>query len=113
MRLRSIRYKDGRAPLHILTTPRDHGDPAEPENWRGRLIAHAKAIGDAEDSGSKLAGYVIVGLFEDGASSAGFRLPQWLGPTLAPSYIAEVLRRDGLIDREARAVFDDMFQWVE
>ena len=85
----------------------------EPENWRGKLLEHAKAIGGLGTPGSELAGFVVIGLFADGTSSAGFRLPSWLSPTLAPGYVAEVLRRDALIDREARTVFNDMFEWVE
>lgn len=113
MRLRTIRYRDGRAPLTVLHTPMNDGPPERRENWRGKLLDHAKAIGAMSSPDSQLTGYVIVGLFSDGSSSAGFRLPEWLGPTLAPSYIAEILRRDGLMHKEASAVFDEMFQWVE
>jgi len=113
MRLRTIRYKDGRAPLTVLHTPMNDGPADQPENWRGKLLEHAKTIGGHETPGSELAGYIIVGLFSDGSSSAGFRLPDWLPRTLAPSYLAEVVRRDAIMEREARAVFDDMFQWVE
>lgn len=113
MRLRSIRYKDGRAALHVLPTPRNDGDPNEPENWRGKLVAHAKGIADQGAPGSELSGFVVIGLFEDGSSSVGFRLPDWLPVSLAPAFIADLLRRDGLVQREAENVFNRMFEWVE
>lgn len=113
MRLRSIRYKDGRATLHVLhnTMPDDLDGTAE--NWRGKLIEHAKAIASYDDNASALDGYVIVGLFADGKTSLAYRLPERIPQCLAPAYLNEVIRRDVITEREAERVFDHKFEYVE
>jgi hypothetical protein len=104
--------KDG-ASVTILPTPMDHGDPENPENWRGRLIEHAKRIADYDEPHSKLDGFLVVGLYTDGTTSIGLRIPERLPRALIPAYISEVLRRDVITEREAERVFDEHFQWVE
>jgi len=43
MRLRRIRFKDGRAPIEVLRTPQDFDFGDKPESLRGALIGSAKA----------------------------------------------------------------------
>jgi len=114
MRLRTIRYKDGRAPLTVLhNRPAPNGE----NDWRGKLIENAKAIAELGEEDSALCGYVVLGIYADGKTSLGFRYDSRqrhsIPRTMIPSWIAEVVRRDIVAGPEARAVFDDMFQWVE
>jgi hypothetical protein len=113
MRLRSIRYKDGRAALHVLHTPMVDECNGEPENWRGKLIEHSKNIACQDGAGSLLDGYLVVGLFSDGMTSVAYRLPERIPQCLAMAYISEIIRRDVVTEREAERVFDDKFEWVE
>lgn len=111
-RIRRVRMRDG-ADVSILPTPMLNKLGDEPENWRGKLIANAKGIADQGSPDSKLDGFIIIGLFDDGANSIGFRLPERVPTSLWPAYVAEILRRDIVTEREAERVFDDKFQWVE
>lgn len=111
-RISRVRTKAG-AHLSFLPTPLTWGDPAEPENWRGKLVHHAKTIADNDETGSKLDGFAVIGFFSDGSTSIGFRMPERIPRCLMPAYVAEILRRDVITDHEAERVFDDKFEWVE
>lgn len=111
-RISRVHMKDG-ASVTILPTPMDNGNPEQPENWRGKLIEHAKQIAGQDAPGSKLDGFVIMGMYSDGCTSLGFRIPDRLPRALIPAYVCEVLRRDVVTAREAEVVFDEHFQWVD
>lgn len=111
-RIARVRMRDG-ASVSILPTPRNFGDPENPENWRGKLVQHAKDIADNDDPGSKLDGYIVIGMYSDGCTSIGYRMPSRIPPCLVPAYVAELLRRDVISETAASRVFDNMFQWVD
>lgn len=106
-RIRSVRYKDGRAPLTLLPTPMP--DNYGTENFRGKLISAAKTVASDDRD---LDGYVVIGLFADGGTNIGFRISNRIPSTLAPAYIAELMRRDAVTNTEARHVFDEKFEWI-
>ncbi len=113
MRLRSIRMKEGGATIRVLNTPQTDDLDGKPENWRGKLITHAKSIANMDTPTSKLDGYIVIGMFSDGSSSTAFRINERIPSCLAPAYVAELLRRDAVTGREAVRVFDSKFEWVE
>jgi hypothetical protein len=111
-RISRVRMKDG-ASVTILPTPMTHGDPDQPENWQGKLIQHAKQIAGHSATHSELDGYVVVGLYSDGSTSMGIRLPDRIPRALMPAYVSELIRREIIVEPEAERVFDDHFQRVE
>lgn len=111
-RISRVRMKDG-ASVTILPTPMDHGDPKSPENWRGKMIEHAKRIAGYDEPSSQLDGFLVIGMYSDGTTSIGLRIPDRLPRALVPAYISEVLRRDVITEKEAARVFDEHFEWVE
>lgn len=111
-RIRRVRMKDG-ADVTILDTERPHGDPENPSNWRGDMIRHAKMIGDGDEPGSRIQGYLVVGMFSDGRTSIGYKLDSTIPRTLMVAWLSEILRRDMITELEAERVFDEHFQWVE
>ncbi len=106
-RIRRVRMKDG-ADVHVLRNPMPDDWDGAAENFRGTMVRHAKQIAGNPD---KLDGFVVIGLFADGSSSVGYRLPQRIGEALAASYVGELIRRDTVIEREAARVFDRKFEW--
>lgn len=86
---------------------------ADPESAFGaRLMDNARTIG----SDTALAGYLVVGLTEDGGYRCGFRWDDEKSPiprTLMPAYVAEIVRRELITDVEAEQIFDSKFEWVE
>ncbi|HKY20018.1 MAG TPA: hypothetical protein VJM31_02265 [Vicinamibacterales bacterium] len=102
-RIRSVRYKDGRAPLRVLHSERlNPGIHGSPENWNGKIVENARAI--AEDD--PIVGYVIVAVFENGAYNSASRIDPKRCPvptTLWPAYVEEVVRRITVV----RAEIDD------
>jgi hypothetical protein len=111
-RISRVRMKNG-ADVTILPTPMDHGDPEEPENYRGAALIAAKRIAQYDEPESKLDGFIVLGFYSDGTTSMGMRIPQRLPRPLLPAYIAEIIRRDAITEKEAADTFDRMFQWVE
>jgi hypothetical protein len=111
-RISRVRMKDG-ASVTILPTPMDYGDPDLPENWRGKLIEHAKRIAGYDEPKSELDGFLVIGMFSDGSTSIGLRIPDRLPRPLIPGYVAEILRRDVITECAAERVFDAHFEWVE
>jgi len=108
-RIGRVRMKGG-ADIHVL-------QQAEPrENRQGEVIRHAKLVCDASDPEDQLVGHLIVGFFESGKTSVGiYHNPDTcpIPRALVPSWLAEVIRRDLIVDAEATDVFHDMFQWVD
>lgn len=80
------------------------------ENWTGKIVEHARAIANSSEPKSKLDGFIIIGFFDDGRSSIGFRMPARIPACLAPAYVTELVRRDFVVEREAMRVFDDKFE---
>lgn len=111
-RIRRVRMKDG-ADVHVLHTPMVNDLGGNPENWRGKLRTHAATISDQGTEASPLDGYIVIGLFADGGSSVAFRIPERLPACLVTGYVAEIMRRDLITDREAERVFDNKFVWVD
>lgn len=99
-RIGRVRMKDGGADLHILRNP----EPNDGENWRGKVVAHARKVAEYDEPGSELVGFCVIGLFSDGAASVGVRWDNKRSPiprALMPAYVAEVIRRDLITSPEA------------
>lgn len=110
-RLRNVRFKDGGAELRVLHTDMPNRIEDTDENWRGKMIEHAKYIADSGD-GAVLDGFVVIGLWSDGKRSLGCRNSPRIPRELFPSYIAEILRTDLITENEAEQTFDRRFEWV-
>jgi hypothetical protein len=99
-RIGKIRMKAGGAIVRVLDrVAKDPGD----ENWRGKLIEHARIVAGYNDKDSDLVGFVVIGLFSDGAHSLGFRWNPDRSPIprrLMPSYLAELVREDMISSRD-------------
>lgn len=108
IRLRSVRMKNGGASVSVLHA----ATPNDGENWRGKIIEHAKYIA-TNDTPAELDGFVVIGLWNDGTRSVGYRMTPRIPRELFPSYIAEILRTDAITENEAANVFDDRFYWDE
>lgn len=106
-RIRSVRPKHSNVHLMMLPTPVNN----EGENIAGCMLRGAKQVAEYDEPGSRLDGYIVIGLFEDGTRSLGFRIPSRLPRDLLPSYVAEMLRRDGITAHEAAEEFDRRFEW--
>ena len=112
-RIARVRMKNGGADVRVLNTPQPDTFDGKPDNLIGRIVSHAKEIAGQSETGSRLDGFVVIGLFSDGKTSAGVRLPDRLPRCLMPAYVSELLRRDLITHNEAETVFDDHFQWVD
>lgn len=100
-RIGRIRLKSGGAEVRLIR--QETPDPGD-ENWRGKIIEAARAISGFDEPGSELVGYVVVGLFSDGACSTGWRYDAKRSPiprALMPAYVAEIIRRDVVTHVEA------------
>lgn len=113
MRLRRIRFKDGRAPVTVLHTPKDFGIGEDAENLNGAALKSAKTLVSFSEPDSPLDGYILIGFFADGQRSIGYRLPKRLPREIVPAYVSEIIRSDIITDRNAEEVFDQKFVWVE
>lgn len=113
MRLRRIRFKDGRAPIEVLYTSQDFEFGGKEESLRGALLGSAKAVVGFDRPGATLDGFIVLGLFSDGTRSLGYRMPPRIPREMLPGYVAEILRTDAITEKEAADVFDQRFVWVE
>lgn len=113
MRLRRIRFKDGRAPIEVLHTPMDIDCGDGPESLRGALLDCAKHLAGHDTPDAPLDGFIVLGFYESGTRSMGFRMPSRIPRELLPAYVAEIIRTDAITDKEAADEFDRRFQWVE
>jgi hypothetical protein len=98
------------ADVHIMRQPEPR------DNRQGELLRHAKLVADASEDHDPLVGHLIVGFFKSGKTTVGiFHDPDTcpIPRALVPSWLAEIARRDLIIDAEATDVFHEMFQWVE
>lgn len=106
-RIRSITFKDGRAPLRVLHTRTRPGLNDKPENWNGKIVENARTI--AHDP-MEITGYVIVAVYADGTYNCATRVDHDLCPiplTLWPAYVAEVVRKELVTPAAVRNVLDD------
>lgn len=100
-RIGKIRLKSGGAEVRLLhRQTREDG-----ENWRGVIVDHAREIA-AHQPNDGMVGFFIVAMFEDGGYSSSHRMDKAarIHRTLLPSYIAEVVRRDMLMEPIADGV---------
>lgn len=111
-RIGRVRMKNGGADVRVL-----HQQPANgEEDWRGSILKNARAVSEQATDDAPLVGYVLVGIYADGCTSVGYRYDSKTCPiprTLLPAWLAETVRRDLLINEEARDVFNEMFEWKE
>lgn len=90
--------KSGGADVRVLRTPDPWSDT------RNDMMRCAAKISQY----SALESYLVVGLMKDGTYSCGFHFPEdcRIPPTLMPSYIAEIARRECITQQEAIDVFN-------
>jgi hypothetical protein len=85
----------------------------DPESDIGAsMIRHARSIAQWQG----LAGAIVIGVFEDGRNSVGFRWDDARSPlprSVMPTWIAEIVRREMITAPEAGEVFNENFQWAE
>lgn len=112
-RIGRIRMKSGGAEVRLLQS-KPGLDGAD--DWRGAIVRNARSVAEMGTDANPLVGYVLVGVFSDGAASVGYRYDPDTCPIprmLFPAWIAEWIRRDLIGAVEARDVFNQMFEWRE
>lgn len=112
-RIGRIRMKNGGADVHVID--RNPVNP-EAEEWRGKIVSHARMIAEMASEDDPMTGYFILGMFAKGGTSTAFRYDPERSPiprALIPAWIEEVARRDILMAGEAEGVFNQMFEGVE
>ena len=94
-RIGKIKLKTGGAEVRVL----DRQLRNDGENWRGLTIRHARMIAEHQPD-EEMVGFVVVAMFSDGGYSSSSRMDAdaTIGRTLLPSYVAEVVRRDVLME---------------
>jgi len=95
----------------------NHPAPDGELSWRGAIVRNAKRIADQASDEDPLAGYLVLGLYENGGASLGYRYnfecPNAMPRMLIPNWIAEIIRRDIISEPEAKEVFHEMFKWQD
>lgn len=112
-RIGRIRMKNGGADVRVLN--REPINP-EGEDWRGKIITNAKTIAEQGTDKAPLVGYLVIGMFEDGTYSTGYRYDWERCPVprvLIPAWIAEIIRTDMIVEVETHKVFNEMFEWQD
>lgn len=112
-RIGRVRMKAGGADVRVIDRMVDNGNG---QDWRGTICASARGIADIATDDEPLAGYIIIGMFAGGAASVGYRYDPaacHIPRALLPSWVAEVIRRDLITERECHQVFDEKFEWRE
>jgi hypothetical protein len=113
-RIGKITLKSGGASVRVLhqATPNKDGT----ENWAGALMETARtAVNHTDGESGPVVGFVVAAFYSDGSTWVDYR---WgaespINRALLPGYIAEVVRRDLLMEGEARDTFNKMFEWRE
>lgn len=112
-RISRIRMKSGGAEVSLIRNERaERGE----EDWRGAVVRNAKRVAELASEEAPLVGYLLIGFYSDGSASSGFRIDHAGCPVpvaLMPSWVAEIVRRDLIVDTEAENKFHDMFHWVD
>lgn len=106
-----VRMKAGGAELRLIhqETPNSGG-----ENWGGELAAFGRRMAADAPADGGIVGYVAVAFFGNGMTCTNYK---WgdespCSRTLLPTLIGELVRRDVVMETEARHVFDEMFERV-
>ncbi len=110
-RIGRIRMKNGGADVRVID--RSAVSPGG-EDWRGNIIDCARKSAGLATEDAPLVGFVVVGLYGDGAASVGYRYDlesRTIPRALLPEWIAEIIRRDMIAQPDAREVFNEMFEW--
>lgn len=112
-RIGRIRMKNGGADVRVLESKRgpDGGD-----DWRGAIVRNAKSVAEQDTPDSPLVGYILIGMYGDGATSVGFRYDNdrcLIPRSLMPAWVAEIIRRDMVTAPEASDKFNEMFYWQD
>lgn len=104
-RIGRIRMKDGGAEIRVLH--QETADAGGEENWRGKIVEHARMIAEDSKPDAELVGFFVLGLFSDGSHSMGLRLDDDRCPiprTLMPAYVEDIIRRDCITGPEAEGI---------
>jgi hypothetical protein len=86
------------------------------EDWRGDIVRCARVAAGYATDDRPLAGFVVLALFSDGATSVGWRYDPdtaKIPRALLPHWVSEVIRRDLIVSAEAQDTFNNMFEWCE
>ena len=117
-RIGRIRMKDGGAEVRVLHS---RPGPDGGDDWRGAVVRNARAVAEFATEEAPLVGYLLIGFYDDGTNSVGFRYDSnnrnAIPTNLIPAWTAEIIRRHMIVDAEAsdkaRTVFNEMFEWRE
>lgn len=108
-RIGRVRMKNGGADVRVLEGARS--------DWQGEETPEATLLRSAREIAAEgpVAAFVIVTFGPDGRTCFNSRFTDEspITRSLMPTYVAELVRRYVIVQEEARARFDDMFQWVE
>lgn len=106
-RIGKIRMKAGGAEVRVLR--RDLPNNQGTENYSGKIIECARNIAGYGQPGSELTGFVVLGLYADGATSIGWRYDATASVVpraMLPGWVSEVLRRDIITHVEAAETYN-------
>lgn len=107
-RIGCIRLKNGGAEVRLLRQDNPHADR------RGEIMRHTRCVVDASRPEDPLVGQLVIGFFAKGGTSVGVYYDNNTCPiprALLPAWIEEIMRREMIVDPEARDVFNHMFYW--
>lgn len=113
-RIGRVRFKAGGAVVRVIRR-----DPINPggEDWRGKIVEHARTIAGYDAIGTELVGYYIIGMYANGMSSTAMRrdpdkcrIPRRLWPAYIEETVREHLITEPAANDEAVKVFNN--QWV-
>lgn len=105
-RIGKVRMKEGGTEVRVLQSQRT--DPGD-ENYLGEVVKSARKIAEFSEPGSELCGFVVLGLYTDGAHSLGYRYDEVrcaIPAALLPSLVAELIRRDIVTKGQFNAMFE-------
>lgn len=111
-RIGRIRMKSGGAEFRILNNQKVIDGE---EDWRGSVIKAARSLGEHATDEVPLVGYLVIGFYSDGMVATGYRYDDRcpVPKALMPAWLAEIVRRDVLMEGEARFVFNEMFERID
>lgn len=117
-RIGRIRMKNGGADVRVLQSK---PGPDGSDDWRGAVVRNARAVAEFATDDAPLVGYLLIGFYDDGTNSVGFRYDSEnknaIPTNLIPAWTAEIIRRH-LITAEqaktdAKVIFNEMFEWKD
>ena len=107
-RIGRIKLKGG-ADLHILPTRILAPDE---EDWRAKVVEHARAIAETATDAAPLVGYFVIGFYADGDHNCGFRTDDDRNPiprSLMPAYVEELVRRYAVTKYQAGETYEEIW----